>query len=460
MLIVNSPESLSRENLMVSFTASRQARTYPTLDTAMDLRRYLKLYLLADNHEMVAYEVFVNRNAKNPQPIQGAWLPPHSHMSNLGSYENVVATIEVAHEMGLNTLFVCAYANNKSLYPSSILLNHTSYQTMDQTLMIPGYRGGSGDPLADLVRLAHARNIRVFLWYESLLVASLSSAPSEDHPILAVYPDWIGRNDEFEFANLDGTDFYLDAFSPQVHDFVIEYILEGVQGYEIDGIMGDRGLAASPINSGYNPGTIRRFQSENGGRVPPSNFRDPGWIEWRTDILSSFAGRLYHSVKSAKPEAQVGFCSPAWTKGDLLQDFSGWLSSDIVDLVAFPCSGREATTYLEALEQSLSVFRSSGTKAELIPVLEVTNQQDDLPLLDPKAWAEILLLNDSLSVSGQSFSNFDAIRYGGFKEALEHFHAQARRVGFSDRHLRPTGDGVSRPTHINNATQSHPNGAY
>ena len=97
---------------------------------------------------------------------------------------------------------------------------------------------------------------------------------------------------------------WMNAFNPQVQEFISSLIKEVAINYNVDGIQGDDRLPAVPLESGYDLYTTNLYKSEHDGALPPQDYKDSTWINWRADLLTDYLGRLYREIKIIKPDGQ------------------------------------------------------------------------------------------------------------------------------------------------------------
>lgn len=125
---------------------------------------------------------------------------------------------------------------------------------------------------------------------------------------------------------------WLNPFHPQVQKFLLELIDDLVTNYEVDGFQFDDHLGL-PVDFGYDPYTIRLYQAEHDGQLPPANAQDPAWIAWRANKISDFLGDVYKLVKARRPQAVVSISPNPYPFAyvNYLQDWPEWVNRGVVD---------------------------------------------------------------------------------------------------------------------------------
>ncbi|MEZ4987110.1 MAG: family 10 glycosylhydrolase [Saprospiraceae bacterium] len=137
-------------------------------------------------------------------------------------------------------------------------------------------------------------------WFEFGWIPN-GEMPDATHPILSKHPDWIGRGHDGQPCHYNNSDYYFNAYHPQVQQFILDLIAESMDKYpDVDGIQGDDRLPASPADSGYDSLTVARYRATHDGSLPPADFRDSLWVNWRLELLNSFVEKMYRVVKAKR----------------------------------------------------------------------------------------------------------------------------------------------------------------
>ncbi len=353
-----------------------------------------------------------NFSAQEKAQVRGVWVPDPQYTDVLKSYKNVVDFVTMLDSLNFNSVFVVSYAMNKTLYPSRVLLKNTNYTHIDSTCLLTPFKktyhyplkSPTGDPVRDLINEAHKRNIKVFFWFEFGFMADIKPASAQNNPILAKHSDWIGIGNDGKPANYNNHDFYFNSFNPKVQQYLIDLITEGIRKYpDVDGIQGDDRLPASCINSGYDKLTLKRYQKEHNGQLPPQNFRDSAWMRWRLDILNDFGTRVYKKVKTTQPDAMVSFAPNPypWCKDNLMQEWPQWVNNGICDLLAVQCYRNDSTGYRNTVSQAQS-FLPADKKSSVIfapgVLLMVSGKISNAEIVRKQ-----LLINRQLATQGEIF---------------------------------------------------------
>ncbi|MFO7999776.1 MAG: family 10 glycosylhydrolase [Marinilabilia sp.] len=280
------------------------------------------------------------------EPVRGVWLT-NVASDALYSKENIAQAVKKCDDMGINTIFVVTWNKAMTMYHSEVMKDFTGVAVDPE--LDPDDIGR--DPLQEVIDEAHARDIKVFAWFEF----GFSSAYNDDGGVIVdKKPEWASLTSEGELCTKNNFD-WLNALDPEVQDFMLSLILEVVEGYDVDGIQGDDRLPAMPSSGGYNPKVVEQYKEEHFGEDPPEYHKDFGWVQWRAEKLNDFMKRLYGEVKEADPECIVSM-SPSvfpWSKAEYLQDWPTWVNFGYVDMVCPQVYRKDSASYKETLEANL-----------------------------------------------------------------------------------------------------------
>lgn len=343
--------------------------------------------------------------------VRGVWVPDPQYTNVLTSYQNVKNFVSLLDSLHFNAIFVVSYAHGKTIYPSNVLINNGRYAHIDSTNMLSPYsksynspfESPTADPVKDLIREAHKHKIKVFFWYEFGFMADIKPVNAENNPLLAKNPDWLGVGNDGKPANYNNQDYYFNAYHPDVQNFLIELITEGISKYpDVDGIQGDDRLPAMCINSGYDQYTSSLYLTEK-NRTPPQNYKDSAWIRWRLDLLNKFGADLYSRIKGVNKKIMVSFAPNPypWSKDNLLQEWPQWVSGGICDLLAVQCYRRDSLSFANTVQQVKGNIKPDAKKNQLFApgILLMVNGK----LADPQVVKMQMQSIRHLNVNGEIF---------------------------------------------------------
>lgn len=240
-----------------------------------------------------------------PNEFKGVWIRPTET-----SETQIIDTLERLQKSGINNVFLETYFHGKTIYPSFVL---KKYGLTNQREEFIGF-----DPLYIWIREAHARNIKVHVWFESFYVGNKYN-PNDPKDILNAYPQWINKTK----ANYDSTEpvpsvsehngYFIDPANPEVQQFLTEILNEIVYKYKPDGINLDYIRYPQCIQAKFN-----NYENTNWGYteyaradfekiydIDPIDIKKetPEWYQWskyRQDKITKFVRETKNLAKANK----------------------------------------------------------------------------------------------------------------------------------------------------------------
>lgn len=255
-------------------------------------------------------------HAWNPRTteLRGVWLT-NIDSEVLFSRRNLSRGLRRLQRLHFNTIYPTVWNWGYTLYPSAIAERVTG-QKLDPH---PGLQGR--DMLAEAVEQGHRLGLAVIPWMEFGLMAPADSELARRHP------DWITRRRNGDPVVMEGRHprVWLNPFHPEVQQFMVDLVDEIVSRYDVDGLQLDDHFGL-PVDLGYDPYTLRLYEREHGGQLPPPNPNHPEWKQWRADKISELMRRIFETVKSRRSSCIVSL-SPnprEFAYDSHLQDWGTW----------------------------------------------------------------------------------------------------------------------------------------
>lgn len=283
----------------------------------------------------------------DPNAYRGVWITTTASTA-LDSRDNIKQTVLNCKTGGINHIFVVVYNNARTIYPSTVMNNLIGKPQLE--------RFTGRDPLQEMIEEARSAGIKVHAWFEYGFSSSFSA---NGGPIIAAKPGWAAKDMGGQLMVKNGFD-WLNAFHPEVQDFMISLIKEVVGRYDVDGVQGDDRLPACPSSSGYDSYTAALYKAET-GQDPPNNEKETNWVNWRAKKLNAFLKRLRTEVKAMKPSLLFTM-SPSpypFSLTEYLQAWPTWVDSGYVDAV-FPQVYRyDISAYTSTLIQQKSAVNGN-----------------------------------------------------------------------------------------------------
>lgn len=329
--------------------------------------------------------------------IRGVWIANLPHSQVLASLDNIVAAMDFLQFYGFNVIFPVVWNRGYTLYPSQVM---NQYQLAQ---IAPNYAQQQRDPLAEIILEAHKRNIKVIPWLEYGFAAS--HLLSGGH-ILKQYPSWQGINREGAIVRHGGLT-WMNAFHPEVQQFMLAIITEIITLYDVDGIQGCDRLPGLPVTAGYDDYTIRQYQAQF-GNPPPDNPQDRRWVKWRADRLTDFLARMYQAVKAIKPQAIVSLSPAVYPFGlnNLLQDSKAWVEKGLCDVIHPQLYRPSFSGYNREVKQLVKTFPSNSL-TKFAPGIAFTANGKDLTIKD---LIKCIQTNRDRNLCGQVFFHYEGLR--------------------------------------------------
>ncbi len=354
---------------------------------------------------IIIYFMSISVQASGAEAVRGVWLT-NVDSDALNSRENIIKTVELCAETGINTIFVVTWNKAMTTYPSKIMKDFTGVEI--DTLFT------GRDPLKELIEEAHKRDIKVFAWFE---FGFSSSYEEKGGVLLRKKPEWASKDKNGALVIKNGFE-WLNGFFPEVQDFLISLILEVVNNYDIDGIQGDDRLPAMPSEAGYDPFTIAEYKKEHNGEEPPEYSKDYEWVEWRAARMTGFMRRIYEEVKSADPDMIISMAPSlySWSKEEYLQDWPEWMARGYVDLIIPQVYRYDIDAYEKELKLIVDEQLDEEDFNKFYPgiLLKVGDYYPDLTFL-----ANMIEVNRKNGIQGEVYFFYEGLKkYPDFFEEI------------------------------------------
>ncbi|MGI6030579.1 MAG: family 10 glycosylhydrolase [Eubacteriales bacterium] len=283
--------------------------------------------------------------AEKEEEMRGTWIatvyninfPSKQGLSAQQQKQELDAIVKNAQEMGLNAIFFQVRPMGDALYPSEIF-PWSSVLTGTQ-----GKENADGfDPLAYIIKQAHAAGIQLHAWINPLRVTVGSTAnPNQD--IGSLSEDNPARqHPEYVVAAGDGI-LYYDPGQPEVRQLIVDGVAEILDNYDVDGIHFDDYFY--PNNAQYS------FPDDESYQKYGSGFTQKG--DWRRNNLDTLMKEVHQVVQDKGNGAVFGVSpSPLWANRTQMTqsgiaisntystyfhqfaDTKGWVEKGYVDYIA------------------------------------------------------------------------------------------------------------------------------
>ncbi len=337
-----------------------------------------------------------NQKIQGKSALRGVWLT-NVDSEVLKSRQNIIKAVELCHKNGINAIFAVVWNKAMTMYPSAVM--EKEFGMKIDPLYI------ERDPLKELIEEAHKREIKVFAWFE---FGFSSSFKADGGHILQKRPEWMSKDVNGMLTAKNGFE-WMNAFHPDVQNFMISLFTEVVKNYKVDGVQGDDRLPALPSEGGYDEYTVNLYKAEHNGAEPPKDSKDSAWVQWRSDKLTDFLGRLHKMVKDINKDIIVSM-SPSiypWSKEEYLQDWPKWIEKGYVDLMVPQFYRYNIADYEKAIHEAVHNYVPENYKTRFYPgvLLKVGKYHPEEKLL-----LDMITVNREHGLEGEVYFFYEGMK--------------------------------------------------
>lgn len=247
--------------------------------------------------------------------LRGVWLTTTANTA-LQSPANTAATMQRLAQIGLNTVYVEAWKNGYTQFPSEVLKRTIG---SDRHPALAEKR----DLLGETLKEAHRAGLTYIAWFEYGFMAAHEGTQNE---LLQRHREWMTTTADGSLISKQNPFVWMNPMRPECQNFLLDIIKEAVKRYPIDGIQLDDRIAW-PTSMGYDAYTVSEYRNAHEGRDPPANPIEPSWVRWRAQRVTEFARRLDRELKAIRPGLIISI-SPAvypWSLENYACDWPTWL---------------------------------------------------------------------------------------------------------------------------------------
>jgi uncharacterized lipoprotein YddW (UPF0748 family) len=325
--------------------------------------------------------------------IRGTWIT-NIDSDVLFTRDRLRKAIGDLHQHNFNTIYPVVWNWGYTLYPSNVakktfgssFMPKTSAGLLLRRKLTPQEGLEGRDLLKEAVQEGHKRGMAVIPWFEFGFMAPAAIDPAGSD-LAKRHPDWLTRKQNGVNIWREGKDprVWLNPFKPEVQKFITDLVLEVVKKYDVDGVQFDDHFGLQH-EFGYDQFTVDLYKQEHAGKAPPTNTKDPEWVNWRADKISAYMGDLFKAVKAVKPKVIISV-SPnpqAYAKSAFLQDWVKWERSGYIEELLVQIYRDNFQTFQQEIGkpevQSASkhipvgIGILSGLKPKAIPMSQIQKQ--------------------------------------------------------------------------------------
>ncbi len=250
-----------------------------------------------------------------PPEVRGTWITTTANAA-IATPENTATTMRRLREIGINTVYVEAWKQGYTEFPSPTLKRTIGVEMKINNAPPELQR----DLLGEAVTEAHRNGLLCIAWLEYGFMASWKDGNNE----LRQKKEWITTTIDGKDVGKHNGFVWMNPFHPEVQQFLIDLSLDAIKQYDIDGIQLDDRIAL-PIDLGYDAFTRELYKKET-GEYPPADYKDAKWMKWRADKITAFSLRYVSELRAANPMLIISV-SPApypWSYDNYLCNWMEW----------------------------------------------------------------------------------------------------------------------------------------
>lgn len=302
------------------------------------------------------------RTDAQPSPeVRGTWLTTTAN-DHIASPQRTAETMKRLRDIGLNTVYVEAWKNGYTQFPSQTLQALIGVDRRPEQAKQDPADPDAPTPARDLLHEtlieAHRNGLIYIAWFEYGFMAAHQSTMNH---LRTVKPDWISRNLAGEEIAPNGF-VWLNPLHPQARRFLLDLVLEAVDRYDLDGVQLDDRIVWPHVTMGYDDFTRAVYANEHGGAQPPEDHTDPAWIAWRSAKIDEYARQFVAEVRAARPGLIVSV-SPApypWVYDNYCLNWIDWAAAGLWDEYIPQCYRYDHAGFVGTWDQQVGYLTQAG----------------------------------------------------------------------------------------------------
>jgi hypothetical protein len=262
-----------------------------------------------------------------PAPeVRGTWLTTTAN-THIAGPTQTAETMRRLREIGLNTVYIEAWKNGYTQFPSAALDRVIGVDRRpDLMKQDPSEKSAAGparDLLQETVIEAHRNGLMAIAWFEYGFMAAHKDT---DNHLRRAHPEWLSRDIDGGEVAPNGF-VWMNPLHPEPRRLLLDIVLEAIDRYDLDGVQLDDRIVWPYVTMGYDDYTVAQYRMEHGGATPPVDAKDPAWMRWRADKVNDYARRFVEEIRAGRPGIIVSL-SPApypWCFENYLLEWPEWV---------------------------------------------------------------------------------------------------------------------------------------
>jgi len=279
-------------------------------------------------------------------PSRGLFVSVIQDPPVFSSQQSIETLIQFSIQAHIKVLFVQIYRAGDAWFPSQIA--DDSYFEKYKSIL-------KTDPLALLVKQAHAHGIQVHGWLNLMSLGSNIHA----HFLKKYGTDILTRNlnekSKIEDYKIDNQ-YFLEPGDPRVRDDLSRLVKEILSAYpDLDGIQFDY-IRYPDVNPHYGYTKINTQRFKKKFHLENIDEKSSLWMDWRRQQVTDTLMALVKVVRTMRPKMLISTtgCMPyARAYYEAYQDWPSWLSKGIIDFVTI----MDYSTDLQQFERWINALK-------------------------------------------------------------------------------------------------------
>jgi len=341
-----------------------------------------------------------------PPEVRGVWLTTTAN-DHIATPENTARTMRRLRAMGLNTVYVEAWKNGYTQFPSDTLERVIGVDRrpnlIKQDPSDPDEPVEARDLLGEMLTEAHRNGLACIAWFEYGFMAAHKDT---DNHLRRMKPEWLSRDREGGVVAPNGF-VWMNPLHPECRRFLLDLVLEAVDRYDLDGVQLDDRIVWPYVTMGYDDYTVAVYRNEHGGRPPPDDPRDAEWIRWRADKINEYARQFVRELREKRPGLIVSL-SPApypWCYENYCLEWPEWAAwkpgnkqRTWWDEFVPQCYRYDFEAFRTTWDQQVENLRAAGAGDRVIDMLAGILITGSRP--DPVPWADLARAVEQVRATG------------------------------------------------------------
>lgn len=276
----------------------------------------------------------------NSTELRGVWLT-NIDSDVLFARERLKQSLRTLQQFNFNTVYPAVWNWGYTLYPSKVAAKVIG-KAVDPT---PGLQ--KRDMLKEIITQGHKQNLTVIPWFEFGFMAPADSLLAKNRP------GWLTNRKDGTRIVKEGIHnrVWLNPFRPEVQKFIQDLIVEIVKNYDLDGIQFDDHFGL-PSELGYDTYTTALYQQEHQGKLPPTDFKNPEWVNWRANKITAFMKQVFTAIKANKKDCIVSVAPnpQRFSYEYFLADWQKWERMGIIEDLVLQIYRDDLNIFISELE--------------------------------------------------------------------------------------------------------------